>query len=92
MRDEAVIEAHIPSNWSEDFFLVALFALVGALGIGAGIAADSQVEMSIGLILVLFAAKVLGDILRQRRGPPLRRRSPHLRRPTARTCSRAGAE
>jgi hypothetical protein len=68
MRNEAVIEPRIPSSWSEDYFLVALFALVGALGMGAGVAADSQVEMSVGLILVLFAAKVLGDIVRQRRG------------------------
>ena len=66
MGKEAVIEPRIPSSWAEDYFLVALFALVGALGMGAGVAADSQVEMSVGLILVLFAAKVLGDIVRQR--------------------------
>jgi hypothetical protein len=68
MGNEAAIETRIPSSWAEDYFLVALFALVGVLGMGAGVAADSQVEMSIGLILVLFAAKVLGDIARQRRG------------------------
>ena len=68
MRNEAAIEPRIPSSWSEDYFLVALFALVGLLGMGAGVAADSQVEMSAGLILVLFAARVLGDILWKRRG------------------------
>ena len=66
MRSEAAVEPRAQSSWAEDFFLVALFALVGALGMGAGIAAESQVEMSIGLLFVLFAAKVLGDILRQR--------------------------
>lgn len=66
MRSEAASEPRVASSWAEDFFLVALFAVVGALGMGAGIAAGSQVEMSIGLIFVLFAAKVLRDVLRQR--------------------------
>lgn len=65
MSNETVTEARTPSSWSEDLFLVALFAVVGALGMGAGVAGNSQVEMSIGLILVVFAAQALGDIVRQ---------------------------
>lgn len=66
MSIETITETATPSSWAEDYFLVAIFALVGALGLGAGIAGESQVQMSIGLIVVLFAAKMLGDILRQR--------------------------
>lgn len=55
------------AGWGEDLFLVALFALVGALGMVAGTATDSPVEVCIGLVLVIFAAKVLFDVLRARR-------------------------
>lgn len=66
MSTETFTESVTLSSWAEDYFLVAIFALVGALGLGAGIAGESQVQMSIGLIVVLFAARMLGDILRQR--------------------------
>jgi predicted dienelactone hydrolase len=66
MRAEAVTEARRTDGWAEDFFLVALFAAVGALGMAVGIATDSQVQVSIGLILMAVAARVLADIVRQR--------------------------
>jgi hypothetical protein len=66
MHTETVTEAR-GSGWAEDLFLVVLFVLVGALGIAAGIATDSQVELSIGLILIVFAARVFADIVQQRR-------------------------
>lgn len=66
MRAETVTEARRTAGWAEDFFLVALFAVVGALGMAVGIATDSQVQVSIGLILIVFAARVLADIVRQR--------------------------
>lgn len=65
MSTETVTESRIPSTWSEDILLVVLFAAIGVLGIGVGIATDSQVQTSIGLILVGFAAKVLRDIWRE---------------------------
>lgn len=64
MSTETVSESRLPSTWSEDLLLVVLFAAIGVLGIGVGIATDSQVQTSIGLILVGFAAKVLHDIWR----------------------------
>jgi hypothetical protein len=66
MSTAAVIEPRVPSSWSEDFLLVALLALVGVLGMCTGVATGSQAEGSVGLIFVLFAARVLGDVLRQR--------------------------
>jgi hypothetical protein len=92
MSTESAIETRPPSTWSEDLLLVGLFAVIGVLGIGVGIATDSQVQTSIGLILVAFAAKVLFDIGRTSgAGPLLRRRSPRSRRPTEGTCSRGRA-
>jgi len=66
MDTENVIEPSIPSSWAEDYVLAVLFALVGVLGMGVGLAAASQVQMSIGLVFAVFGAKVLGDIRRQR--------------------------
>ncbi len=54
-------------GWGEDLLLAGLFASVGGLGVAAGILADSAVQGSIGLVLVLFAVKVLLDILACRR-------------------------
>jgi hypothetical protein len=54
-------------GWGEDLFIVALIVAVGALGIGIGLAADSPVEVSIGLVLVIFAGKVFTDIVCARR-------------------------
>jgi hypothetical protein len=65
MSTETVIETRDTSTWSEDLVLIVLFAMVGVLGIGVGIATDSQVQTSIGLVLVGFAAKVLYDIGRR---------------------------
>lgn len=67
MDAETLVEPDRASSWAEDFLLVAVFAAVGVLGIGAGVAAESQVEMSFGLVLVGFAAKVLVDIVRAQR-------------------------
>jgi hypothetical protein len=66
MHGQAVTEARVSSGWGEDFFLVVLFAVVGALGIAVGIAAGSQVELSVGLILLIFAVRVFADIMRKR--------------------------
>jgi hypothetical protein len=66
MQVETPTEARGTTGWAEDFFLVALFAVVGALGMAVGIATDSQVQVSIGLILMVFAARVLADIVQQR--------------------------
>lgn len=65
MHAEAITEARNTDGWAEDFFLVALFALVGAIGMAVGIATDSQVQVSIGLILVVFAARVLVGIVQR---------------------------
>jgi hypothetical protein len=63
---EPEAEPRESAGWGEDLFLVALFAIVGALGMLAGAATDSAVEVCIGLVLVVFAAKVLLDVLRAR--------------------------
>jgi len=65
--DEPDAELPATSGWGEDLFLVGLFASVGALGMGIGVAADSAVEVSIGMLLVIFAAKVLFGIVRHAR-------------------------
>jgi hypothetical protein len=67
MDAETTVAPRVASpSWEEDLLLVAVFAVVGVLGIGAGIAGDCQVQTSMGLLLVGFAAKVLVDIVRQR--------------------------
>jgi hypothetical protein len=63
MKTETAVEQEPPWSWAEDVLLVALFALVGALGMAAGLATDSQVETSLGLLMFVFAAKVLADVL-----------------------------
>jgi len=65
MKTEAAAEQEPAWSWAEDVLLVALFALIGALGIAAGLATDSQVEASIGLLMLAFAAKVLADLPRK---------------------------
>ncbi len=67
MKTETAEQEPPPWSWHEDVLLVILFALVGAMGMAAGVAADSQVETSIGLVMVGFAAKVLTDVLKERR-------------------------
>ncbi len=84
METETAAPHELPWSWTEDVLLVVLFALIGALGIAAGLATDSQVEASIGLLMLAFAAKVAADVLRTS--------SRRSRLPTAEACSRAPAE
>jgi hypothetical protein len=55
------------AGWEEDVFLIGLFVCVGALGVVTGVLVDSPVEVSIGMLLVVFAGKILLDVLRARR-------------------------
>jgi hypothetical protein len=54
-------------GWGEDLLLIGLFGCAGALGVVVGMLADSAVEVSIGMLLVAFAWKILRDVLRARR-------------------------
>ena len=64
MKTETAAPQELPWTWAEDVVLVLLFALIGVLGMAAGLATDSQVETSLGLLMVGFAAKVLADVRR----------------------------
>jgi len=63
---QTAVEPNLPLSWGEDILLVILFALVGGLGMAVGVATDSQVETSIGLVMVIFAGKVVADVIRTR--------------------------
>ena len=78
MTVETAVEPNVAWSWGEDILLVLLCALVGGSGMAAGVATDSQVETSIGLVMVMFAGRVLAEVIRTRSRRP--------RRPTGGTC------